>query len=135
MGMGEVEPARRALAKSPVDPATLLEPKSLPYPIREYEPKTLHDLLGVGGLSSAAYSAQLLRTCCITVRNRPADTRGQGPYREVCQARLGQKAVVGGLQTQPGSRRSWLAVGYWILSHFCQKPGCARVRVSPTSTS
>jgi hypothetical protein len=79
MGMGEVEPARRALAKSPVDPATLLEPKSLPYPIREYEPKTLHDLLGVGGLSSAAYSAQLLRTCCITVRNRPADTRGQGP--------------------------------------------------------
>ena len=50
------------------NPTTLLDPKSLPYPIREYGGKTMHELLGVGGLSSAAYSAQLLRSCCITVQ-------------------------------------------------------------------
>ncbi len=41
------------------DPTTLLDPKSLLYPIREYGPKTLRESLGVGGLSFAVFSAEL----------------------------------------------------------------------------
>lgn len=41
------------------DPTALLYPKSLLNPIRNYGPKTLHELRGVGGLSSAVFSAEL----------------------------------------------------------------------------
>jgi hypothetical protein len=41
------------------DPSTLVDPKSLLYPIRKYGPKTLHELPRVGGLSSAVFSAEL----------------------------------------------------------------------------
>jgi hypothetical protein len=71
------------------DPTTLLDPKFLLFPIRQYGPKRLHDLVSVGGLSSAAYSAQLLRT-----RASPAEIDAQTPVvrvrqREKYQARPG----------------------------------------------